>query len=34
MLARLWKQLGIADVELHINSIGDAERGRGTDSIW
>jgi histidyl-tRNA synthetase len=25
MLARLWKQLGIADVELHINSIGDAE---------
>src|SRR5205814_109868 len=25
MLARLWKQLGITDVELHINSIGDAE---------
>jgi histidyl-tRNA synthetase len=25
MLARLWKQLGIADVELHINSIGDTE---------
>jgi histidyl-tRNA synthetase len=25
MLARLWKQLGFADVELHINSIGDAE---------
>jgi len=24
MLARLWKQLGIVDVELHINSIGDA----------
>src|SRR5256885_9600654 len=24
MLARLWKQVGIADVELHINSIGDA----------
>ena len=25
MLARLWKRLGIADVELHVNSIGDAD---------
>src|SRR5256886_2464952 len=25
MLARLWKALGLSDVELHINSIGDAE---------
>jgi histidyl-tRNA synthetase len=25
MLSRLWKRLGIGDVELHINSIGDAE---------
>ena len=25
LLARLWRELGIADVELHINSIGDAE---------
>ncbi len=24
MLARLWKALGLPDVELHINSIGDA----------
>jgi histidyl-tRNA synthetase len=24
LLARLWKRLGIADVELHVNSIGDA----------
>src|SRR5258708_18109424 len=24
MLARLWKSLGIPDVELHVNSIGDA----------
>ena len=24
MLARLWKQLGLQDVDLHINSIGDA----------
>lgn len=25
MLSRLWKQLGLQNVELHINSIGDAE---------
>jgi histidyl-tRNA synthetase len=24
LLARLWKRLGLADVELHVNSIGDA----------
>jgi len=25
LLARLWKALGIEDVELHLNSIGDSE---------
>src|SRR6476469_5660549 len=34
MLARLWKRLGIKDVELHVNSIGDAaERKAHRDKL-
>jgi histidyl-tRNA synthetase len=34
MLCRLWKQLGLQNVELHINSIGDAEsRARHREAL-